>query len=106
MLGESKNDVLKLIPDLYKPKTILVRTPVTKEEVLTLIKDHGFSLPVIFKPDLGERGFMVRKISSENQVELYLNSLSKDFLVQEFLDLPIELGVFFIPGCPINQQVM
>jgi hypothetical protein len=95
MLGESKNDVLKLIPDLYKPKTVLVRTPVTKEEVLTLIKDHGFSLPVIFKPDLGERGFMVRKISSENQVELYLNSLSKDFLVQEFLDLPIELGVFY-----------
>jgi hypothetical protein len=95
MLGESKNDVLKLIPDLYKPKTVLVRTPVTKEEVLTLIKDHGFSLPVIFKPDLGERGFMVRKISSENQVELYLDSLSKDFLVQEFLDLPIELGVFY-----------
>jgi hypothetical protein len=38
---------------------------------------------------------MVRKISSENQVELYLDSLSKDFLVQEFLDLPIELGVFY-----------
>jgi hypothetical protein len=95
MLGESKNDVLKLIPDPYKPKTILVKAPATKEQIMALIKDHRFSFPVIFKPDLGERGFMVKKITSETQVELYLNSYSKNFLIQEFLDLPVELGVFY-----------
>jgi len=96
MFGESKNDVLNLIPHQYKPKAILVKAPTTKEKVLALIKDQRISFPVIFKPDLGERGFMVRKVSSENQVELYLSSYSKDFLVQEFLDLPVELGVFYI----------
>lgn len=95
MLGESKDDVLKLIPDQYKPKTILVKALKTRGQVITLIKDQGFSFPVIFKPDLGERGFMVRKITSESQVELYLNSYNKDFLIQEFLDLPVELGVFY-----------
>ena len=95
MLGESKDDVLKLIPDQYKPKTILVKAPKTTEEVKSLIKDHGFSFPVIFKPDQGERGFMVKKISTENQIEFYVDSYTKDFLIQEFLDLPIELGVFY-----------
>jgi hypothetical protein len=95
MFGESKHEVLKLIPDQYKPKTILARASITKEEVMTLMADQGFTLPVIFKPDLGERGFMVRKISSENQAGLYLNSYNKDFLIQEFLDLPVELGVFY-----------
>jgi hypothetical protein len=95
MLGESKNDVLMLIPYQYKPKTILVKAPTSKEIVMTLIKNHGFSFPVIFKPDLGERGFMVKKIIFENQVDLYLNSYRKDFLIQEFLDLPVELGVFY-----------
>lgn len=95
MLGESKNDVLKLIPDQYKAKTILVCAAQTKAEVMTLLKDHAFVFPVIFKPDLGERGFMVHKISSENQVETYLNSYRKDFLIQEFLDLPVELGIFY-----------
>lgn len=104
MFGESKNDVLKLIPDSYKPKTILVKAPVTKEEVVTLIKDHGFVFPVIFKPDLGERGFMVRRITSEKQVETYLNDYNKDFLVQEFLDLPVELGVLYtrMPDQPMG----
>jgi hypothetical protein len=95
MFGESKDDVLKLIPDQYKPKTILVKTPKTKEEVMSLIQEQGFSLPVIFKPDQGERGFMVRRISSENQVDTYLKAYDNDFLVQEFLDLPLELGVFY-----------
>ena len=95
MFGESKNDVLNLIPDQYKPKTILVETPASVERVLQLLKDHEFSFPVIFKPDLGERGFMVKKISSSDQVGSYIKTLNKDFLIQEFLDLPIELGVFY-----------
>lgn len=95
MFGESKNDVLKLIPDQYKPKTVLVKAPSTTQVVISLMKEHDFDFPVIFKPDLGERGFMVKKIISENQIETYLSSLNKDFLIQEFLDLPVELGVFY-----------
>lgn len=95
MFGESKNDVLRLIPEQYKPKTILVSAPAAKEIVIALMQNHGFTFPVIFKPDLGERGFMVKKITNENQVEPYLNSFKRDFLIQEFLDLPVELGVFY-----------
>lgn len=95
MFGESKHDVLQLIPDKYKPKTILVKASSSTDEVLQRLNAHKFSFPVIFKPDLGERGFMVKKISAEQQIESYIKTLNKDFLIQEFLDLPIELGVFY-----------
>lgn len=95
MFGESKHDVLALIPPQYKPKTLLIKSPATSETVMDAIRKAGFAFPVIFKPDLGERGFMVRKITNENQIGPYLQSLHQDFLVQEFLDLPLEFGVFY-----------
>lgn len=95
MFGESKHDVLNLIPERYKPKAVLVKAPAKKETVLRMMNDHGLTFPVIFKPDLGERGFMVKKIASEEQIDSYLRMLNKDFLIQEFLDLPVELGVFY-----------
>lgn len=95
MFGESKHDVLKLIPEPYKPKTLLIEAPATVDRILQQLNEHKFSFPVIFKPDLGERGFMVRKIASEQQIESYIKSFHKDFLVQEFLDLPVELGIFY-----------
>lgn len=103
MFGESKNDVLKLIPAQYKPRTLLIKSPATKEKVLEVIHNE-FSFPVIFKPDMGERGFMVKKITSETEIQNYLNSYNKDFLVQEFLDLPLEFGVFYtrIPDQPMG----
>ena len=95
MLGESKNDVLKLIPDQYKPKTIFVKHPATVETVLAAMQENGLRFPVIFKPDLGERGFMVKRIFSEQDVEGYLIKLQKNFLIQELVDLPVECGVFY-----------
>jgi hypothetical protein len=96
MLGESKKEALDLVPDEYRPKTILVRLPTTINQVLSAINEVGLKLPVIFKPDIGERGFMVRKIRNQTEIEKYLNEVPTDFLIQEFLDLPLEFGVFYV----------
>lgn len=95
MLGESKYDVLKLIPGQYKPKTIRIQYPYTSTHVLTVLSDNDFRFPVIFKPDLGERGFMVKQIFNETDIEQYANKLHADFLIQELVDLPVECGVFY-----------
>ncbi len=95
MFGESKYEVLKKIPAHYIPKTILVEANSSKQNVLIALSENGFQLPVIFKPDLGERGFMVKKIKSESDIDHYLSKLSHSFLIQEFLDLPLEFGVFY-----------
>jgi len=96
MMGESKSAVLNLIPDSAKPKTVLINLPVTTQEVLQILDTNGFALPVIFKPDVGERGWMVRKIKSKEDIEQYLSEIKIDFIIQEFVPLPLEYGVFYV----------
>jgi RimK-like ATP-grasp domain len=95
MFGESKYDVLKKIPERYFPRTILMKQPSDDEQVLQQINDQGFQFPVIFKPDIGERGFMVKRINHAQDVSQYLSQMKFDFLVQELVDLPLEFGVFY-----------
>ena len=95
MFGESKYEIIQRLPAAIVPKTILVHLPCSSGEVLAMIREHGFNLPVIFKPELGERGFMVRRIYSSGQVDEYLSNIKADFLVQELVDLPLEFGVFY-----------
>jgi len=95
MFGESKFDVLEKIPAKYKPVSIHVKYPTSTDCVHQIIKDNGLSLPIIFKPDLGERGWMVKKIKSETEIESYLQKAKWDFIIQEYIDLPFEFSVFY-----------
>lgn len=95
MFGESKYDILKRLPDHLLPKTRLIKLPATAEEVLRLLQTEGFSFPVIFKPDIGERGFRVNRIFTNDEAIHYLNTAPGDFIVQELLELPVECGVFY-----------
>ena len=96
MMGESKFEVLNLVPTEVKPKMALVKLPSTHEQVLEVMKKNGFTFPVIFKPDLGERGWMVRKINNDQQIDQYLSEIKIDFILQELVDLPLEFGVFYV----------
>lgn len=95
MFGESKYEVIKNIPPKYVPNTALVRLPASSEQVLTIMRQHELTFPVIVKPDLGERGFRVKRVDNIVSLEEYLNEQKIDFLVQEYLDLPLEFGVFY-----------
>lgn len=100
MFGESKFEVLEKVPIPSKPKTILIKLPATTGTVLQQMCERGLTFPIIFKPDLGERGWMVRKISNEEDIGNYLEKIKIDFLAQELVDLPLEFGVFYVryPG--------
>lgn len=100
MFGESKFDVLKKIPRQYVPKTILISPPASVSEVLQHMQTAGLELPVIFKPDIGERGYLVKRIVDEIDIAAYLRRVKGNFLVQELLDLPVEFGVYYrrLPG--------
>jgi hypothetical protein len=96
MMGESKKEALDLVPDSLKPKTILIKLPTHDDAVQTAMKNSGLDFPVIFKPDLGERGWLVRKIHNQEDLKQYLTEVPTDFLIQEFIDLPLEFGVFYV----------
>ncbi len=95
MFGESKFNILKKIPEQYLPRTIFIRLPASKDKILEALQENKLTLPAIFKPDLGERGFMVKRINNEKEIQEYINKIKIDFIIQELVDLPIELGIFY-----------
>ncbi|HTF19573.1 MAG TPA: hypothetical protein VK658_15985 [Chryseolinea sp.] len=95
MFGESKYEVIKKIPARYLAATLFIKLPITPKEATKVIAGAGLQYPVIVKPDLGERGFRVKRIDDEEALTQYLADQRFDFLVQEFLDLPLEFGVFY-----------
>ncbi len=107
MFGESKFDVMERVPAHLKPKTIRIEVPATTSSVVEVMNRNGFSFPIIFKPDLGERGWRVRRINNEHDIETYLQIINMPFLVQEYVDLPLEFGVFYVryPSEPSGRVV-
>jgi hypothetical protein len=96
MMGESKYEVLQLVPESLRPKTILIKLPATVTRITETMQASGLSFPLIFKPDLGERGWMVRRIKNEQDVEAYLKEIKIDFIMQELVELPLEFGVYYV----------
>lgn len=95
MMGESKYDVLRSIPTKYIPVTTRVSWPATQEAVLQVMAAQGLTFPVVFKPDVGERGWMVRQIHGPADVARYLGTIRSDFIIQALVNEPLEFGIFY-----------
>lgn len=99
-MGESKWDILQLLPPAIVPKTIIVEPEQNMEELKTQLATAGIDFPLIAKPDVGERGFLVKKIADFDALERHLRRYPVRFLLQEFLRLPMEASVLYhlFPG--------
>ena len=95
MFGESKYEVLSKVPGAYVPNTVFVQSTTSIDEVLIRMSENQLSFPVICKPDLGERGFMVKRINDIPSLKQYMQMMKHSFLIQELVDLPLEFGVFY-----------
>lgn len=95
MLGESKIDILDRIDDRYKPKTLFFSEPVSTDDIINRMLLAGLWFPIIAKPNQGERGWRVEKLTSEAELTHYLLDNHMDLIIQEYVDEPIELGVFY-----------
>lgn len=92
---ESKYKTLKLIPNHLKPKTIFVSEKREMEQVLIKLHKIGIDYPLIAKPDIGFKGLLVQKIYSDTELDQYLKAYPLPIILQEFIDLPNECGVFY-----------
>ncbi|MFY0605594.1 MAG: ATP-grasp domain-containing protein [Cyclobacteriaceae bacterium] len=102
MIGASKAKILELIPTQYLPKYQLIN-PTEILEARAFASQIGY--PVIVKPDLGERGKLVEVIQTSDALSKYHQKVSVPYLIQEYIDLPLELGVFYVklPGSKTGQ---
>jgi hypothetical protein len=93
---ESKKAIYDLIPQHYYPKTILIEENTAVEIVLKSIAENGISFPLITKPDIGLRGSAVKKIESTTALKDYIAKANFDFLVQDLIPYPNEVGIFYV----------
>jgi hypothetical protein len=99
-IGESKTKILEMIPKQYVPKYITIYPDAKMMELQPLLDQNKISFPFIAKPDVGERGQGVEKIYNLDNFWDYHRKMRAAYLVQEFIDYSLELGVFYyrIPG--------
>ncbi len=97
---ESKFETLELIPKNYIPNSIFVSENRDFEIIIKKLHTKGIDFPIIAKPDVGFRGMLVEKIYSDKELATYLNNYPIPIILQEYIDLPNECGVFYyrIPG--------
>jgi pimeloyl-ACP methyl ester carboxylesterase/membrane protein DedA with SNARE-associated domain len=63
--------------------------------VRAFLAEHGLELPVVLKPDAGQRGSGVAIARSWDAVDAYLDAASYDVLAQAYVP-GVELGVFYV----------
>ncbi len=95
VFGESKIDILDKIDPSYRPTTLFFKLSATLPEVLSRFEQSDLSFPIIIKPDVGERGAEVEKVDDNDQLADYLKRTDQDFIIQEYVDFDIELGVLY-----------
>ncbi len=99
---ESKKKVYDLIPQKYYPDTLLVEKVMSRSGLGSLLSAKQLTYPLIVKPDVGLRGSAVKKIHNLTELIEYNRLADFDYLIQDYIDLPNEIGVFYIryPNAP------
>ena len=94
----SKSEILSKVDPDFRPKEIIIKEFHCMSDLNLELKKNGFQYPIIIKPDKGERGKGVYYI--QNAEQMPLNDSLEDYIVQEYIDLPLEIGIFYIkiPG--------
>ena len=95
LVGEGKMNMLGKIDTKYLPKTVLIKKNEDSLLALNSFIESGISFPCIIKPNSSERGIGVEQLHSETDLVNYLTTRAGDFLVQEFIDFEVELGVLY-----------
>ncbi|MDH5365884.1 MAG: hypothetical protein OEW67_02800 [Cyclobacteriaceae bacterium] len=95
LFGESKKQILDILPKHLVPVTLLFDSGTHLEQVMIQLQEKELNFPVIAKPDVGERGIFVEKIFNIEELDTYIKSAKYKFQIQEYVTFPIELGVFY-----------
>ena len=85
----------QLPPDSY-PKTIYISPELSFGQVReNIFGENKFAYPFIVKPDVGMKGILFRKIESDEQLRKYHDTVPVEYIVQQLMDLPVEVSVFY-----------
>ena len=93
--GNKKTEMYDLLPAHSYPKYVLV-------DANSNIDQLDISYPCIVKPNIGERGFGIKKIYNLEELNHYQTNCNYEFLIQDYCNLSNELSVFCIKDIRTN----
>lgn len=93
--GEGKKEMYDQLPPHLVPRTIYIMHDLPFDEVKKRIAGAGFKYPFIVKPDVGMKGILFRKIDNEEQLHKYHEKIPVEYIVQDLIDYPVEVSVFY-----------
>jgi len=104
---ESKYETLQSIPIQARPRSIRIKRGTSDEMLWQALEQEGLRFPLVAKPDIGFRGLLVAVTDTFEALAAHLRAFPVDFIVQEFLDFPEEVGVFYVrfPGADRGRVV-
>lgn len=109
IVGESKYDILRQLPREWIVPTALIPAGPTSQRIARFeatLRENEWSYPLILKPDAGQRGAGLRKLSSVADAQRYFDEFPGPAVVQAFHAGPYEAGVFYyrLPPLPGEKE--
>ena len=96
MDGEPKKEMYDLLPTELYPTTLNAMPTDDLGVLKQRIKDAGITYPFIVKPEIGGQGILFRKIDNENELKHYHSLVPVEYIVQQMVQYPMEVSVFYI----------
>jgi membrane protein DedA with SNARE-associated domain len=100
-IGESKSAILQGLAsaDGFMARHVVIKSSLSKDERLQRAREfmaaNHLTLPIVIKPDQGQRGAGVTIARAQQQLEECLASIDFDVIVQEYVD-GHEFGIFYV----------
>ena len=91
--SEKKWPIYAMFPPVYIPLGILIECSTNSTTLKNKLNNSNLSLPLLAKPNIGERGMGILKINSIAELISYNTAVSFDYILQEFIDYPLEMSV-------------
>jgi membrane protein DedA with SNARE-associated domain len=98
-VGESKSAILAKLPrEWVMPWAIVPPGAIDdrRSRLEAVLREQGWRFPLVFKPDVGQRGAGVRWIADLGQASQYLSDVTGPVIVQVPHEGPFEAGLFYI----------
>ena len=98
--GERKREMYDHLPPGTYPRSLYLSPDCPVAEAEKQVTDHQYSYPFAVKPDIGMMGLLFRRIDSPEAFRQYHRAIPTDYIVQELIQYPIEVSVFYyrFPG--------
>jgi hypothetical protein len=98
--GESKEEMYEKLPKSHYPTTFYVRVGDGFDSVCQRIEAADMLFPLAVKPNIGNSGFLFRKINTIEQLEEYHRITDVEYMVQAFIAYPLEVSIYYyrMPG--------